>query len=151
MSLVASTVALVAAEAEGRRGGLTATAACSFSVDPPLMLVCINRRSQTHRLIRKSGSFSVNYLATEHEPLAELFAQQFVDPDAKFKLGSWGRGNIGAPILLQALATVQCTVHRQLDEGTHSVFIGKVVDVTGGPEHAPLLYARHRFARVAAE
>src|SRR5580704_10917108 len=44
MSLVASTVALVAAEAKGRRGGLTATAACSFSVDPPLMLVCINRR-----------------------------------------------------------------------------------------------------------
>ena len=151
MSLVASTVAVVAAEAEGQRGGMTATAACSFSVDPPLMLVCINRRSHTHRLIRQSGSFSVNYLATEHAPLANLFAQQFDDPDAKFKLGAWERGIIGAPILLGALAIVQCTLHRQLDEGTHSVFIGKVVEVTGGPEYAPLLYARHRFSPVAAE
>jgi flavin reductase len=115
------------------------------------MLVCINRRSHTHRLIRQSGSFSVNYPATEHEPLAELFARQFADPDAKFKLGSWERGSIGSPILLEALATVQCTVHRQLDEGTHSVFIGKVVDVTSSPECAPLLYARHRLAHLAAE
>jgi flavin reductase (DIM6/NTAB) family NADH-FMN oxidoreductase RutF len=151
LSLVASTVALIAAEAEGRRGGLTATAACSFSVDPPMMLVCINRRSHTHRLIRQSGSFSVNYLATEHAPLAELFARQFADPDAKFDRGSWERGSIGAPILRQALATVECTVHRQLDEGSHSVFIGKVVEVSGGPEHAPLLYARHRFARIDAK
>ena len=151
MRLVASTVALVASEADGRRGGLTATAACSFSVDPPLMLVCISRRSHTHQLIRQSGAFSVNYLASEHEPLAELFAQQFDDPDAKFQLGSWAKGSVGAPILLQALATVQCTVHRQLDEGTHSVFIGKVVEVTGGEENAPLLYARHRFARLAGD
>jgi flavin reductase len=146
LRLVASTVALVTTAHGNRRAGLTATAACSLSVDPPLMLVCVNRRSNTHGFIRQSDRFCVNYLPTHHYELAQLFALQVQDSDAKFSIGSWGTSPLGNPILLDSLATIECKVHRRIDEGTHSIFIGAVLDVTARSGSEPLVYVQGGFA-----
>lgn len=149
LRLVASTVAVVTAAHDGRRGGLTATATCSLSVDPPLMLVCVNRRSHTHGFMWNSERFCINYLGTQHRELADLFAVQVQDTDAKFSVGSWGKGRHGSPVLLDSLATIECRVLRRFDEGTHSIFVGSVLEVTAREEHEPLVYVQGGFAGVA--
>jgi flavin reductase (DIM6/NTAB) family NADH-FMN oxidoreductase RutF len=146
LRLVASTVALVTAAHDGRRGGLTATAACSLSVDPPLMLVCVNRRSHTHGFMRESERFCINYLGVQHRELAQLFSLQLQDTDAKFALGAWGTSRFGNPILIDSLTTIECSVHRRVDEGTHSIFVGRVLDVTARHECEPLVYVQGGFA-----
>lgn len=149
LRLVASTVAIVTAAHDGRRGGLTATATCSISVDPPLMLVCVNRRSNTHGFMWHSERFCINYLGTQHRELADLFAVQVQDTDSKFAAGKWGIGSHGSPVLLDSLATIECQVTRRFDEGTHTIFIGAVLDVTARDHHAPLVYVQGNFAGVA--
>jgi flavin reductase (DIM6/NTAB) family NADH-FMN oxidoreductase RutF len=149
LRLVASTVAVITAAHDGRRGGLTATATCSLSVDPPLMLVCVNRRSNTHGFMWHSERFCINYLGTQHRDLADLFAGQMQDTDAKFAVGKWGIGKHGTPVLLDSLSTIECQVVRRFDEGTHTIFIGAVLDVTARDHHAPLLYVQGSFAGVA--
>jgi flavin reductase (DIM6/NTAB) family NADH-FMN oxidoreductase RutF len=148
MRLIASTVALVTASHEERRGGMTATAACSLSLDPPLVLVCINRRSHTHPLVRDAGAFCVNYLAEHHRELADVFAHPFSDTESKFALGKWGKSPHGSPALLDSLASIECRLRHQHDEGTHSVFIGSVVHATANPELAPLIYAQKAYGRL---
>jgi flavin reductase (DIM6/NTAB) family NADH-FMN oxidoreductase RutF len=149
LRLLASTVALVTVSHGTKRGGLTATAACSLSVDPPLMLVCISRRSRTHGYVRASERFCINYLGEHHRDLAVLFATQVQDGEVKFGSGEWGIGAFGNPVLLDSLATIECRVHRRIDEGTHSVFIGTVLDVMTRNECDPLLYVQGGFAKPA--
>jgi flavin reductase (DIM6/NTAB) family NADH-FMN oxidoreductase RutF len=143
---LASSVALLTSAHDGRRGGLTATAACSLSVDPPLMLVCVNRRSRTHEFMRGSDRFAINYLGAHHRELARLFARLLPDSEAKFSIGEWGTSSHGNPILLDSLATVECSVLRRVDEGTHSIFIGTVLDATIRNACDPLLYVEGGFA-----
>jgi flavin reductase (DIM6/NTAB) family NADH-FMN oxidoreductase RutF len=149
LRLLASTVALVTAAHDNRRGGLTATAVCSLSVDPPLMLVCLNRRSHTHGFVRESDRFCINYLGAQHSALAQVFAGQPEDSEGKFSIGSWGLSSFGNPVLLDSLATIECSVHRRIDEGTHSVFIGTVLDATKRNDCDPLLYVQGGFAKIA--
>jgi flavin reductase (DIM6/NTAB) family NADH-FMN oxidoreductase RutF len=148
---IASTVALVTAAHEGRRGGLTATAACSLSVDPPLMLVCVHRRSRTYGFMRASDRFCVNYLGEHHREIAQRFATQMADAEEKFASGSWSVGPFGNPILLDSLVTIECRVHQRIDEGTHSVFIGTVLDAVARNKCRPLVYIEGGFARLASE
>jgi len=148
LRLLASTVALVTSAHDNRRGGLTATAACSLSVDPPLMLVCVNRRSRTHGFMRESDRFCINYLGAQHGELARLFARQLEDSEGKFSIGAWGVSAFGNPILLDSLATIECSVHRRIDEGTHSVFIGTVLDATMRSDCDPLVYLQGGFAKL---
>jgi flavin reductase (DIM6/NTAB) family NADH-FMN oxidoreductase RutF len=151
LRLLASTVALVTAAHGTKRGGLTATAACSLSVDPPLMLVCVSRRSRTHGYMRESENFCINYLGEHHHKLAALFATQVQDGEVKFGSGAWSVSAFGNPILLDSLATIECRVRRRIDEGTHSVFIGTVLDVVTRNECEPLLYVQGEFAKPARD
>lgn len=148
MRLLASTVAVVTASHQGQRGGLTATSVCSLSAEPPLMFICINRRSNTHVLIEKSGALCVNYLAEPHEALARHFANQVEDPEAKFKLGTWETSPLGNPVLADGLATIDCRVSRHFDEGTHTVFIASVVGTTARHDLSPLIYVRNDFTQL---
>jgi flavin reductase len=146
---VASTVAVVTSAHGDRRGGLTATAMCSLSVEPPLMLVCVSRRSNTYGLIRESERFCINYLGAQHRELARLFALQLPDSDSKFSVGAWDVSPFGNPILADSLASIECRVHKRVDEGTHSVFLGTVLDVPARGSGEPLVYLHGDFAGLA--
>lgn len=148
MRLIASTVAVVTSADNSKRGGLTATAVCSLSVDPPLVIVCINRGSHTHAIIRRVGRFCLNYLARDQHDVARMFAQHVANPEDKFEVGRWTLSPRGNPVLLGSLATIECVIHRRVDEGTHSVFIGAVAAVEARQEQAPLVYAHSNYARV---
>jgi flavin reductase (DIM6/NTAB) family NADH-FMN oxidoreductase RutF len=90
----------------------------------------------------------LNYLAKDQSGVARMFAEHVAEPEEKFKVGGWTLGPFGNPVLAGSLATMECTVRRRVDEGTHSIFIGAVVAVDAGHKDAPLVYARSTYARV---
>jgi flavin reductase ActVB len=143
-----SGVAVVTAlDPDGAPRGLTVTALCSVSADPPLMLVCVGEGSNTLPAIRHSRRFAVNYLAAGRERLARLFASQ--DPD-KFVAIPWQPAENGMPWLrADSLALAECTVTQEIPAGDHFIFIGRV---EGGrvpdPGSHPLLYFRRGYRAV---
>lgn len=143
-------VAIVAAGAAPYRAGMTATAICSLSADPPQVLVCLHQRAMTMRSIGQCRGFSVNLLNTGQMPLARIFAG--LDGEAageeKFRTGAWRQGSSGAPILSDAVLTLECALVTSYAASTHNIVIGKVLDICGAAEDA-LLYLSGAFGRWA--
>jgi flavin reductase (DIM6/NTAB) family NADH-FMN oxidoreductase RutF len=141
-----SGIAVVAARAStGSPCGLTANAVTSVSLQPPLVLVCIDRTADSHDCIRDAGAFSINVLASDQERLARRFAEW--DIATKFEGIAHSPGVTGAPVLDDALAWVECTVRDVLPGGDHTIFIGEVVAGDAG-EGVPLLYYRGGYGRL---
>ena len=132
--------------ADGSPYGLTVSAFCAVSVDPPLVLVCIDKTSATLPAIQASGGFTVNILAGDREELALKFAGK--SPD-KFVGLTWDEPRVTAagPILSQdSVGYAVCTTHNALEAGDHWIFVGLVEDGLVDPDRLPLMYARRQFA-----
>ena len=125
--------------------GITATAVASVTLQPPTLLVCLNRQSATCRTLIDSGAFADNVLSASQQALAQRFATK--QPD-KFAGVATTAGISGAPLLNGALAHLECRVSAQNDVGTHRIFFGEVINVTVA-EGAPLGYFRGGFSTLA--
>jgi flavin reductase len=125
----------------------TVSAMCSVSVEPPLILVCINRRSPINAVIERSRLFCVSALATQHDHVADTFAGRPWPGKGRwdFSCGHWEPASSGAPRLTDALAAFDCAVHSVVEAGTHLVYLGAVREVVGG-RGAPLVYANRGYA-----
>lgn len=131
------------------RRGITATAVCSVSADPPSLLVCVNRATGTRAAIEATGRFNVNLLAKPDGLLALQFAGQGgVTGEAKFTEGDWEEDSRGLPRLATAVLCFSCDVSELTEAGSHTVFIGRIVDVAHG-DGKPLLYERSGFQCLA--
>ena len=151
MRRLAAGVTIVTTRHGAVRGGLTATAVCSLSVDPPQLLVCINRSAAAHTLIAEGENLCVNLLAHRHRSLAARFAGQTgILGSDRFEMGRWGRLKTGAPVLEDALASFDCVVTEKVAASTHTIFIGRVVDVHLRANGRPLLYAGGAYAMAQA-
>lgn len=130
---------------DGEPRGLTASAVASVSLEPPLVLVCVEQGADTYDALRAAGIFSINFLASDMESVSRRFAES--DASVKFRDVPYRRGSTGAPLLEGALAWVECRVHAVHDGGDHAIFVGEVVDAgVGGGD--PLLYYRGRYGRL---
>jgi flavin reductase (DIM6/NTAB) family NADH-FMN oxidoreductase RutF len=130
------------ADASGVRVGLTATAVCSVSADPPTLLVCINRQNASHGAIRAAGFFAVNVLALDDRALADRFASG-VGGEARFSTGRWSHDITGAPILDSAMASFDCRIAQAVDVETHGILFGHIVGVRVRTDDAKLLLYAH--------
>jgi flavin reductase (DIM6/NTAB) family NADH-FMN oxidoreductase RutF len=131
--------------ADGVPRGLTSNAICSVSADPPLLLVCVDKRSQTLPSIREAGSFVVNFLAAGREELSNRFASKHPDKLAEV---TWEPSRVaaGAPILVEdVVAVAECVVTQEIDAGDHWIFIGRIEAGAVG-EGVPLMYYRRAYA-----
>lgn len=151
MSSLAATVCVVAAASPaGERAGITATAVCSLSTEPPQLVACVNRGSSIARALEATGWFSVNILAEHQEPLAATFAGRTGRHGSDRFDDTWDQHITGTPILGGAAAVCVCHVSTLVRQTTHLVVIGRVLDVllpdTGPP--APLMYHQRRFTTV---
>ena len=146
MGHFATGVAVVTATtASGEPCGLTANAISSVSLDPMLVLVCVERTADTEPVIRNGGSFAINILPEERgEVLARRFAE--LDSGDRFSGVAYRSGSTGAPILDRALAWLDCSVHEALPGGDHTIFIGRVV-AGDADEGTPLIYYRGGYGR----
>ena len=138
-------VAAARSEADGALHGLTANAFCSLSLDPPLVLVCIEKSANTHDAILRAGAFAVSVLASDQETLARHFAGEDTD---KFDSVGYRVEVTGAPILADALSWVDCRLHAHHDGGDHSIFVGEVM-AGGARAGEPLVYYRGGYGRYA--
>jgi 3-hydroxy-9,10-secoandrosta-1,3,5(10)-triene-9,17-dione monooxygenase reductase component len=149
MGHFATGVAVVtAADAGGRPYGTTANAISSLSLDPPLVLACLRRESETLAALRQTRRFAVNVLGAGQRALSDRFARRAA-PDTWD--GVAHRLPDGVPVLDEAPATVECVVHEIADGGDHVIVIGRVVAVGHPDDHVePLLFYRGRYAALDA-
>ena len=147
MRRLAAGVTIVTTVHDGQRSGLTATAVTSLSADPPQLLVCVSRSASAHDLIHRGARLCVNVLARRHQRLAARFAGD-VQGAARFALGRWMTLKTGAPVLADAIASFDCVVSEAVDSATHTIFIGRVVDVRARRDGRPLVYEAGAYASV---
>ena len=140
-------VTVITAAAGGRRAGLTATAVCSVTADPPRLVVFINKNVQASELILASGALSVNVLAAEQEDVARAFAGMVKDVhgEDRFGYGHWSALQTEAPSLDGALANFECRVIKVFDESTHHAFLCEVLATRERQDGAALIYLNGAF------
>jgi flavin reductase (DIM6/NTAB) family NADH-FMN oxidoreductase RutF len=136
---------LTARDAAGTPHGMTANAFTSVSLEPPLVLVCVDLRAHILRHLRVGGAFAVNVLREHQVSLSVRFAQSVED---RFETVEWKPGErTGAPILAAALASIECVGVRLVEAGDHSIVIGEVL--SGWCEEGkPLVYFSSRYRRL---
>jgi flavin reductase len=151
MRQLAAGVSVVTAGSGEDRNGMTASAVCSLSVDPPSLVACLNRAAGTCSRLIESGAFCVNVLGRHHEELASVFAGRTdLVGDGRFVIGGWRDGTLGVPVLDDALVSFECEVATVHDYATHSIVVGPVRAVhmaAAGPR--PLVYHDRAFYSVA--
>ena len=130
----------------GSPRGLTCSALCSLSIDPPLLLLCVDSRSGSLQAIRSSNGFVVNFLREGRDSVSQLFASP--SPD-KFSRIRWRRSAItGLPWLEEdTIAHADCRLVSDIEAGDHSILIGVLVSGSGPTSTAqPLLYWQRQYA-----
>ena len=141
-------VNIVTTDGSAGRFGLTVSAFCSVSANPPLVLVCINRRSPASSAIIENRRFCVNVLAAGQQPIAEQFAgMRGHGSPYEFTDNVWSTGSTGSPVLDKAVASFDCNLTTAVDAGTHTIFTGLVQDATAFDDE-PLLYSNRKFGRI---
>ena len=139
-----SGVVVVTASHEGRNRGMTVSAIASLSLDPPMLITCLNAASRTQEVVRRAGAFAVNVLAEDQGDIAESFARPGPDP---FDRVPFTPGLTGAPVLSDVLAVFECRVAEVVEGGSHRVFLADVLNARAR-DGSPLAYYRGRFGRV---
>ncbi|HEX8996243.1 MAG TPA: flavin reductase family protein [Ktedonobacterales bacterium] len=127
-----------------RPAGVTVNAFASVSLDPPLVMVSIDKRSHLHDLIAQTGFFAANILAAHQEDISRRFAGQTADRNERFRQIPFHEGVTGAPLLDDAIAHVECRVAAIYPGGDHSLILGKVEGL-GARTGDPLIYYRARY------
>lgn len=155
MRLVASSVSLVTArDAAGEWHGMAVTSAGSLSMDPPSMMVAVNRTASIYPVIRQIGRFTLNLLSESQTAMLEPFARSDMR-DRRFAAKEWMAAGLGGPVLKGALCSHVCSVAETHDFGTHTVFFGTVDDMilpdTLAQTSAPVLWLNGKRASVTVQ
>lgn len=140
--LAAGTTVVTLTNDQGVKMGFTATAVTSVSLEPPLVLVCINNRSRTIDALANGAPFVLNFMAAEQEALALRFASQTPD---KFAGVDYSIGANGSIHLAGALASIECVPQQMYSAGDHEIVVGRVIDTHIGADQPPLVYFRSQF------
>jgi flavin reductase (DIM6/NTAB) family NADH-FMN oxidoreductase RutF len=150
MSQFASGVTVVTTVHEGKRYGLTASSFSSLSLDPPLVLVCLARKTKAHGVIEKSGVFAVNVLAAQQLEFGMRFAGLLPGFADRFQGIETTSAVTGSPLLPGVMSWVDCKLWSRYDGGDHSIFVGEVVDLAATAADTPLLYHNRLWRRSEA-
>jgi len=135
---------VTARDAHGRDHGMTVSAFASVSLEPPLVLCCIERRTEMHEVLTTATQFAVNFLSSSQESLSRRFAEQL---DDRFDGVGYGRGITGTVLLEGILAYLECDLAARYDGGDHTIVVGEVIAAAAHDER-PLLYYRGGYAQL---
>jgi flavin reductase (DIM6/NTAB) family NADH-FMN oxidoreductase RutF len=135
---------VTAKDQDGSDQGMTVSAFCSVSLDPPLILVCIEKSASAYKALTSAPGFIVNILSTEQEQLARRFS--IIDID-RFEGVGFTRSSSGCAILDDVLGVLECRRHSLFDGGDHTIILGEV-ETTRVESGTPLLYYRGGYAQL---
>lgn len=131
------------------RTGLTATSVSSLSADPPTVMFGLNLSSSSFPVLRRHGAFGVNFLSATQKGVADRFAGRRGEKGlARYAEAEWSEGVTGAPLLVGALAALDCEVEELIERHSHAIILGRVREIRLGRENAALLYWRGDYERL---
>jgi len=144
----ASGVTIMTIGAKGRLHGMTVSAFASVSLEPPLILVCVEHSTLMHRLLHEQATFAVNILGERGEATSRFFADNARLEAPEFREGSYRLGATGAPILLDATAYLEARVYGKHEAGDHTVVVGEVLGLEVLSETDPLIFYRGGYRQL---
>ena len=152
MGCFATGVTIITLDLEGEVHGMTANAFASVSLDPPLLLVCVDHNARTHAHMHAKKRFGINILAEPQRQISEYYARPVYSHEhAAEEAGArFDRTAHGTPILHGALAYLECRLQSAEKAGDHTIFIAEVEDVVVR-QGEPLLFFRSRYRKIGEE
>lgn len=152
MARLGAAVSVVTTRGPAGPCGLTASAVCSVTDDPPTLLLCINRDSDMNEAFKASMVLCVNTLAASQEALSPLFAGfTNVPQHQRFETGAWATLVTGAPVLRDAIVSFDCRVTQFTEVGTHTVFFCGVEAIQASGAAEGLIYFGRSYHRIIVE
>lgn len=149
MAQLPAAVNIITTSGEGGRCGITASAVCSVTDQPPTVLICMNRSSAMHGVFTKNGNLCINVLNSDQEELARHFAGMTKVPmEERFQWDIWKEGTLGMPMLRDALVNLEGTIKNCLDVGSHSVMFVELHNVALREKGGSLVYFNRIFHQV---
>jgi len=149
MSRLGAAVHIVTSAGPAGRTGFTATAVCSVTDQPAMLLVCLNRRSNSAPLLAQNGVFCVNTLGAGESGLADMFAgRSGVHLEERFAVGDWMTLKTGSPVLAAAVVAFDCRTVEIKAVASHNVVFGAVEAVRLGPAGPALVYHERAYKPV---
>jgi flavin reductase (DIM6/NTAB) family NADH-FMN oxidoreductase RutF len=145
---LASSVSVVTCRHDGRNFAMTATSVSALSMDPPSMLVCVNRSANFHAALSAAGAFGINILSRAHVVISRCCSGA-AGGDNRFNVGDWDTGG-AAPLLADAQAAIVCRKDKRLEYGTHTVFMGRIISIAVSGDVDPLIYVDGQYTGRAA-
>ena len=146
MRHLASGVCLVTHSVGGARAGMTATAVASLSLEPPTLIVCVDRAASAYAGLTPGAAFGVSVLGADHREFAERFAGRTGEQGAeRFRDGRWHMAPNGAPLLADSLAAFACEVEEVIERNTHAVVFGRVKHAAAASGGGALIYWRGAY------
>jgi len=146
----ATGVTVVTTVVDGKFHGLTANAVTSVSLDPLLLLVCVDNGATACAQMRRSSAFGVSILSEDQEAVSNLFAKSGDPEKANLRGVAYRVGATGVPLIEGAIATLECERSEVLDGGDHTIFLGRVVAGVISSDQPPLLYYRGGYRQLAS-
>jgi flavin reductase len=150
MRLLAGGVCILATSRDGEWHGLTMTAVCALTMDPPSLIACVNRDASAHDVMQSTRRVSVNVLSDQHTDIAELFSSPTVKGPKRFDRQRWMAMASGMPALTGALAVLDCRIVQETQLGQHSVFFCAIEATRLQPDERPLVHFNRAFCGIAA-
>ena len=145
----ATGVTVITTDVDGWLHGMTANGVTSVSLDPMLMLVCVDKNARCHPQLSEAGSFGVSFLGADQEELSNLFAKGADPEEGELRGAPFHRGEHGTALLDNAIAYLECELRETFAGGDHDIFVGEAL---GGEilseEIEPLLFFRGGYRRV---
>ena len=138
MRRMAATVCIVTTRSDGVAYGMTATSVTALSMDPPSLMVAINKAASIHEPLLKVGAFWINLLRDDHDNECSVFSGK-VKGSERFQSGAW-LDQHDIPRLVDAQANIYCRIAKTIPFATHTIVIGSVVEAVSGEEVTPLIF-----------
>lgn len=144
----ATGVTVVTTNVGGRLHGMTANAVCSLSLDPLRLLACVDRESNCFVQMQRAEVFGISILAADQEAISKRFARTTKPAEGSLQGVEYRLGQLGVPLIEDALVHVECRIAQRLDGGDHIIVIGDVAAGGRVREAEPLLFYGGRYARL---
>ena len=149
MSRLGAAVNVITTKDETEWHGMTASAVCSVTDTPPILLVCVNRSARSHNSLKVTRPICINTLAHEQKEISVAFSGR-KEMAERFTSGKWITCSTGAPVLEQALVSFDCLISQIVEVGTHSVIFCSVQEIKLGDSVEALLYFNRAYHSLPA-
>ncbi len=147
MAKLPAAVNIITTDGPAGKAGITATAMCSLTDEPPTVIVCLNRQARANQVAQLNGRLAVNILGEQCQELSAVFAgQRGLEMEQRFDTGArWTTLVTGAPVLEESVCSLDCEIAQVMDVGTHSVLYCRILAIRHFSDDRNLIYHGRQY------